>query len=110
VVGMNPITAKNNTIVTLHHDDKECGSKRFSPYIELHGDNTSSLHRVPPPHVVKRQVGLHELAILPSKLLEDRVRHQIDEHPRDWLPVDEHPRDWLPVDVTPNIQRLQVLA
>jgi hypothetical protein len=26
---MNPIAAKNNTIVTLHLDDEECGSKRL---------------------------------------------------------------------------------
>jgi hypothetical protein len=48
----------------------------------------------------------HELVILPSKLLEDGMRHQID----DSVAVDEHPKDWLPIDVTPNVQWLQVLA
>jgi hypothetical protein len=35
-IGMNPIVAKNNTIVTLHLDDEECGSERLAPYGELH--------------------------------------------------------------------------
>jgi hypothetical protein len=54
------------------------------------------------PHVIERQVGFHELIILPSELLEDGVRHQVDGS----AIVDKHPRDWLPVDVTPNRQRL----
>jgi hypothetical protein len=54
--------AKNNTIVTLHLDDEECGSEQLAPYGELHGDDTLGLHRVAP-HVVKRQFGLHELLI-----------------------------------------------
>jgi hypothetical protein len=105
MIDMNPITAKNNTIVTLHLDDEECGSERLAPYGELHGDDTPGLHRVAP-HVVKRQVGLHELIVLPSKLLEDRIRHQVDGS----ATIDKHPRDWLPVDVNPNVQQLQVLA
>jgi hypothetical protein len=32
MIDMNPIEAKNNTIVTLHLDDEECGSKRLAPY------------------------------------------------------------------------------
>jgi hypothetical protein len=60
---MNPITAKNNTIVTLHLDDKECGRERLAPYGELYGDDTSGLHRVAL-QVVNRQVGIHELVIL----------------------------------------------
>jgi hypothetical protein len=43
-IGVNPIAAKNNTIVTLHLDDEECGSKILAPNGELHGDDTSSLH------------------------------------------------------------------
>jgi hypothetical protein len=58
------------------------------------------------PHAVKRKVGLHELIILPSKLLEDGVRHQVDGN----AAVDEHPGDRLPVDVALNVQWLQVLA
>jgi hypothetical protein len=52
MIGVNPIAAKDNTIVTLHLNDEECGSKRFAPYGELHRDDASSLHRVapPPPH------------------------------------------------------------
>jgi hypothetical protein len=29
---MNPIAAKNNTIVTLHLDDEEYGSEQLAPY------------------------------------------------------------------------------
>jgi hypothetical protein len=66
----------------------------------------SSIGLPPPPHAVKRQVGLHEFIVLPSKLTGDRVRHQIDGN----TAVDEHPGDGLPIDVTLNVQRLQVLA
>jgi hypothetical protein len=52
-----------------------------------------------PPHVVKGQVVLHELIILPSKLLEDRVRHQVDGS----AVVDEHHRDRPSVDMTLNV-------
>jgi hypothetical protein len=103
---MNPIAAKNNIIVTLHLDDEKCDSERLAPNGELHGDDTLGLHRVAPPHTVKRQVGLNELIVLPSKLLEDRVRHQVDGN----ATVDEHPGDWIPIDVTPNVQWIQVLA
>jgi hypothetical protein len=48
MIDMNPIAIKNNAIVTLHLDDKKCGSKRLAPNGELHGDDTSSLHRVAP--------------------------------------------------------------
>jgi hypothetical protein len=47
-VDMNLITTKNDAIVTLHLDNEECGSKRFAPHGDLHGDNTSGLHRVAP--------------------------------------------------------------
>jgi hypothetical protein len=106
VVGMNPIVTKNNAIVTLHIDDEERSSERLAPYGELHGDDTPGFHRVapPPPHVVKR--GLHELVILPFKLPEDGVQHQIESN----TTVDENPRDGLPIDVTLNVKRLQVLA
>jgi hypothetical protein len=105
MIGMNPIMTKNNTIVTSHLDDEERGSERLAPYGELHGDDTSGFHRVAP-HTIKHQVGLYELVVLPSKLLEDGVRYQIDGS----TTIDEHPRDWLPIDVTPDIQWLQVLA
>jgi hypothetical protein len=98
MIGMNPIVTKNNTIITLHLDDKKCGSERLAPYDELHGDDTLGLHRVAP-HAIKHQVDLHELVVLSSKLLEDRVRHQVD----DSVSIDEHPGDWLPADVTSNI-------
>jgi hypothetical protein len=58
MIGMNPITVKNDTIVTLHLDDEECCSERLAPYGELHGDNTLSLHRVAR-HAIKRLVALH---------------------------------------------------
>jgi hypothetical protein len=49
MIGMNPIAAKNNTIVTLHLDEQERGSERLAPYGELHGDGTPGFHRVAPP-------------------------------------------------------------
>jgi hypothetical protein len=52
------------------------------------------------PHAVKRNVSLHELVVLPSKLLEDGVWHQANSS----ATVDEHPGDWLPVDVFPDVQ------
>jgi hypothetical protein len=97
-VGVNPITAKNNTVVTLLLDDEERSGKRLAPYGELYGDDISSLHRVAP-HAVKRQVGLHELVILPSKLLKHGVWHQVDDR----ATVDEHPGDRLPIDVASNV-------
>jgi hypothetical protein len=69
-VGMNPIVVKNNAIVTWHLDDEECDS-------ELHGDDPFGLHRVGP-HAVNHKVGLHELVILPYKLLEHGAQHQVD--------------------------------
>jgi hypothetical protein len=66
----------------------------------------ASIGLPPPPHAVKCRVGLHELIILPSKLLEDGVRHQVDGS----TTVNEHPGDLLPIDVTSNVQQLQVLA
>jgi hypothetical protein len=54
-------------------------------------------------HTIKRQVGHHELVILPSKLLEHCVRHQVD----DSTAIDEHPGDRLPINVAPNVQSLQ---
>jgi hypothetical protein len=59
-----------------------------------------------PPHAVKRKVSLHELVFLPSKLLEDGVRHQVDGN----ATVDKHHGDWLPVNVSPDVQWFQVLA
>jgi hypothetical protein len=64
-IGVNLIAAKNNTIVTLLLDDKECGSKRLAPYSELHGDDTSSLHQVAPMALSVRLV----FTILSSSLL-----------------------------------------
>jgi hypothetical protein len=33
MTGVNSITAKNNTIITLHVDDEKCGSKRLAPTV-----------------------------------------------------------------------------
>jgi hypothetical protein len=71
-IDVNLITAKNNTIVTLHLNDEECGSEQLAPYGELHGDDASDIDQVVP-HAVKRQVDLHELVVLLSKLLEHGV-------------------------------------
>jgi hypothetical protein len=38
MIDVNPITIKNNTIVTLHLDDEERSSDQLAPYSELHGD------------------------------------------------------------------------
>jgi hypothetical protein len=76
-VGVNPITAKNNTVITLHLNDEERGSERLAPYGELHGDDTLGPQWVAP-YVVKHKVSLHDLVVLPSKILEDGVRHQVD--------------------------------
>jgi hypothetical protein len=64
-VGMNPIVAKNNTVVTLHLDDEERDSERLAPYGEFHGNDTPSLHRVAP-YAVKRKVSIHELVVQAS--------------------------------------------
>jgi hypothetical protein len=96
-VGMNPITAKNNAIVTLHLDNKEYHI-RLAPYGELLGDDTPGFHWVAP-HAVKRQVGLHKLIIHPYKLLEDRVRHQVDGN----AAINEHTEDRPSIDVTSNV-------
>jgi hypothetical protein len=69
-IDMNPITIKNNTIVTLHLDDEERGKEQLAPHGELHGDNASSLYWVAP-HAVPRQDSLHEPLVLLYKLLED---------------------------------------
>jgi hypothetical protein len=103
---MNPITTKNNTIVTLHLDDEERGSERLALYGEIHGNGTPSLHQVAPPHAVKCKVSLHEFVVLPSKLHEDGVQHQVDSS----ATVDEHPGDWLLIDVASDVQLLQVLS
>jgi hypothetical protein len=58
----------------------------------------SSLHRIAP-HVVKSQVGLHELIVLPSKLLEDGVWYQVDGS----ATINEYPRDRPFVDMASNI-------
>jgi hypothetical protein len=48
MIGMNSITTKNNTIITLHLNNEERGSERLAPYSELYGNDASSLHRVAP--------------------------------------------------------------
>jgi hypothetical protein len=68
MIDVNPIAAKNNTIVTLHLDDEECDSKRLAPNGELHGDDTSSLHRVAPTPLSVRLVFISSLSSRPSFL------------------------------------------
>jgi hypothetical protein len=46
MIGMNPITTKNNTIVILHFNDKERGSERLTPNGDLHGDDTVGGHKM----------------------------------------------------------------
>jgi hypothetical protein len=71
MIGMNPIVAKNNTIVTLHLDDEECGSKRLAPNGELRGDDTSSLHQVAPMPLSIRLVFISSSSSHPSFLKMD---------------------------------------
>jgi hypothetical protein len=52
-----------------------------------------------PPHTVQHQVGLHELIVLPSKLLEHEIRHQVGGS----AAIDKYPRNWPPVIVTSNV-------
>jgi hypothetical protein len=99
MIGMNPIMTKTDAIVTLDLDDEEHDSKRLAPYGELHGDDTPGLHWVAP-HAVKHQICLHEFVVVPSKLLGDGVRHQVDGS----AAIDEHPRDLFLIDVTLNVQ------
>jgi hypothetical protein len=68
MIGVNAIMTKNNTIVTLHLDDEECGSKRFAPNGELHGDDTSILHRVAPHAVSVMLVFISSSSSCPSFL------------------------------------------
>jgi hypothetical protein len=103
---MNPIMAKNNTIVSLHLDDEECGSDDLLPTVSSMEMTPRATIRLPPPHAVKCQIGLHELIVLPSKLLEGGVWHQVEGN----ATIDEHLGVWLPVEVTLNVERLQVLA
>jgi hypothetical protein len=98
MIGVNPIAAKNNTIVTLHLDDEERSCERLAPYGKRHGDDASSLHRSP--HVVKHQVVLHKLIVFPLKLLQEGVQNQVDGSAAD----DEHLGDRPFIDVTSNIQ------
>jgi hypothetical protein len=68
MIDMNPIAAKDNTIVTLHLDDEKYGSKRFAPYGELHRDDASSLHRVAPMPLSVRLVFTSSSSSRPSFL------------------------------------------
>jgi hypothetical protein len=62
------------------------------------GDDAFGLHWVNPP-IVKHKIGLHELIVLPSKLLEDRVWHQVDGS----AAINEHPGEQPSIDVTSNV-------
>jgi hypothetical protein len=67
-ISVDSITAKNNTIVTLHLDDKERGSERLALYDELHGDDTPSFHRVAPRPLGVRLFFMSSSSSLPSLL------------------------------------------
>jgi hypothetical protein len=90
MIGVNPITAKNDAIVTLHLDDEECGSERLAP----HGDDTPGLDQAAPTLLRVRLVFMSLSSSLPSFLKTEY----------------EHLGDRFPIDVTLNIQRPQVLA
>jgi hypothetical protein len=68
MIDMNPIAVKNNTIVTLHLNDKEYSGERLAPYGELHRDDTPSLHRIAPTLLSVRLVFTNSLSSLPSFL------------------------------------------
>jgi hypothetical protein len=59
---------KNNTIVTLHIDDEECGSEQLAPYGELHEDDASGLHRIAPKPFSVRVVFMSSSSSLTSFL------------------------------------------
>jgi hypothetical protein len=104
-IGVNPIVTQNNTVITLHIDDEECGSEQLAPNGVLHGEDAIGLHWVaPPPHVVQCQVGLHELMILSFKLLKHVIQHQVDGS----AAVGKHPKNQPFINVTSNIQRLHL--
>jgi hypothetical protein len=68
MIGVNPIAAKNNIIVTLHLDDKECSSERHAPFGKLHGDDTTGLHQVAPTPLSVRLIFMSSSSSLPSLL------------------------------------------
>jgi hypothetical protein len=68
VVGVNPITTKNNAIVTSHLDDEECDSEQFASHGELHGDDASGLHQVAPTPLSVRLVFAGSSSSLPRFL------------------------------------------
>jgi hypothetical protein len=67
-IDMNLITVKNDTIVTLHLDDEERGSEQLAPYGDLHGDDTSGLHRLAPTSLSVRLVFTSSSSSLPNFL------------------------------------------
>jgi hypothetical protein len=68
MIGVNPITTRNNTIISLHHDDEEHISEGLAPHDELHGDDASSLHRVAPTPFSVKLVFMSSLSFLPNFL------------------------------------------
>jgi hypothetical protein len=73
MIDMNSIVAKNNTIVTLHLDDEECGSSRLGPDGEQHGDDASSLHQVAPTPLRVRLVFISSSSSRPSFLKTEYI-------------------------------------
>jgi hypothetical protein len=68
IIGVNPIVTKNNTIVTMHIDDEECGSKRLAPYGELHGYDAFGFHQVAPTPLIDILFFTSSSSSLPSFL------------------------------------------
>jgi hypothetical protein len=68
MINVNPIAAKNNTIVTLHLNDEEHDSKGLAPYSELHADDNASFHRVSPTPLSIKLVFPSSSSSLPSFL------------------------------------------
>jgi hypothetical protein len=93
-IGMNPITTKNNTIVILHLDDEECGSKKLASNGELHRDDASSLHRVTPTQLNVRLVFMSSSSSPLSFLNMEYGNATVDKH------LGDRPS----IDVTSNVQ------
>jgi hypothetical protein len=75
MIGVNPIMTRNNTIISLHHDDEEHISEGLAPHDELHGDDASSLHRVAPTPFSVKLVFMSSSSSLPSFLnMECNIR------------------------------------
>ena len=69
LIGMNPITLKYQTEVTLHLGDEEDCGKCLASNGQLHGSNPLGTNGIIFTNIADRHVRLDQLLILPAKLL-----------------------------------------